>query len=60
VAIGLVVEVEDVRLRVFVGFVLNEMVNRRHVRESLHSKFTVEAASKSIKDLVLLLRSVPD
>lgn len=59
VAVGLVVEVDNVRLGVLVGFVFDERLNGLDVRESFHSKFTVKSASKGLIDLVFLLCSMP-
>lgn len=58
-AIGLVVEVDNVRLRVLVGFVFDKRLNGLHVWKGFHSEFTVESASEGLVDLVLLLCTVP-
>jgi hypothetical protein len=53
-------KVKDMRLRILVRFVLNKVVDSRHVRECFHSKLTVESPAEGIKYLVFLLRTVPD
>lgn len=58
-AIGLVVEVHHMRLRMFVGLVLNKRLDGRQVRECLHAKLAVEPAAQAVENLVLLLRTVP-
>ena len=59
VTIGLVMEIEHVRLGILVFLILHEVVNRRKVWERLHAEFGVESAPKSIENLILFLRSMP-
>lgn len=44
-AVGFVVEVDDMRLRMLVGLVLDEVVDGRHMGEGFHSELAVEAAT---------------
>lgn len=53
-------EVDNVRLRVLVGFVFDERLNGLHAGEGFHSEFTVESASESLVGLILFLCSMPD
>ena len=59
VAIGLVVEIQHMRLRVKILLVLDKVLDSRHVRERLHTKLAVKAAPEGVEDLVFLLRSMP-
>lgn len=60
VPISLVVEVEHMRLGIFVFLVLYEVVDRREVRERFHAKFAVKSSPESVEDLILFLCSMPD
>src|SRR5690242_535980 len=60
VAIGFVVKVYHVALREQLRGISAVVSDGINVREGLHSKFAVETAAKRVKDLVFLLRTVPD
>ena len=59
VPIGLVVEVDHVRLRIELSRIGDIVFDRVDVREGLHTEFAVEAATKRVEDLILLLSAVP-
>jgi hypothetical protein len=54
------VKVNNVGLWELVGLIFDKILDRRQVREGFHAKFAVKAAAQGVKDLVLLLRSMPN
>lgn len=59
-AIGLVMEVHSVRLRMHVACLGDERLDSFEVRECFHAELAVEPSTQRLKNLILLLRSVPD
>lgn len=59
-AVRFVVEINHVTLREKLRRISAIVSDRVDVRKRLHSKFAVEAAAQRVKNLVLLLCSVPD
>ena len=59
VAVGFVVEVDDVRLWVEVLWVFDVGLDSGQVRECFHAKLGVEAAAEGVEDLVFLLCAMP-
>lgn len=57
--VGLVVEVDHMRLWEKILWILDEVFNGGQVWESLHAKFAVEPAAEGIEDLILFLCTVP-
>lgn len=52
-------EVHNLGLWVLVFLVFQEVLDRRHMRETYHPKLAVKAATHGVKDLIFLLRPMP-